>query len=174
MERSKGSAAKTGAELLGHRTLKAVRLPEGEGTQVPIEHRDTWAALYISYFDQRTEAGTTTETQQLGIRNTTAILRITNSINGLGVEGGESLEVKCMCADEGVKFRSFKRYTGTLLPNEIEAKIYFAVNHKAVLKNSSCWWYLSSTTGQIKKAKKRERKKLINSKTGHHFLSSWW
>lgn len=79
-----------------------------------------------------------------------------------------------MCADKGVKFRSFKCYTWTLLPNEIEAKIYFAVNHKAVLKNSSCWWYLSSTTGQIKKAKKRETKKLINSKTGHHFLSSWW
>jgi len=50
----------------------------------------------------------TTETQQLGIPNRIAILRTRNFINGLGLEGGEGLEVKRMCADKCVKFRLFK------------------------------------------------------------------
>lgn len=64
-------------------------------TQVPIEHRKMWAALCISFFDQCTKA-VTTETQQLGIPNTTAILRTANLINGLGGGSRDGLEIKCV------------------------------------------------------------------------------
>lgn len=50
----------------------------------------------------------TNETQQLGIPNSTALLRITNFINGFEVEDGKGLEVKGMSVDKGVKFRLFK------------------------------------------------------------------
>lgn len=94
-ERSKYSVAKRGSWVAQPQDGEGCETTR-EGTQVPIEHRDTWAALYISFFDQCTKAGMTTETQQLGIPNRTAILRTTNFINGLGGEDGEGLEIKCV------------------------------------------------------------------------------
>lgn len=62
-------------------------------TQVPIEQVP--AALCISFFNQCTKA-VTTETQQLVIPNTTAILRTANLINGLGDGSRDDLEIKCV------------------------------------------------------------------------------